>query len=114
MRVVGSGVLLLWLAALVGCAAPATPEAQRYATVTGIVVDAATSAPIAGATVTIDVVNSATTGTNGSFSIGNLPNGPVECSASAADYVTRNNDWCTTPLAPGQTVNVGTIKLTHT
>ena len=114
MRVLRGIVPVLWLLVLAGCAAPATPEAQKYASITGLVVDATTNAPIAGATITIDVVNSATTASNGSFTIGNLPNGAVECSASAPDYVTRTNDWCTTPLPPGQTLNVGTIKLTHT
>lgn len=105
---------LLWPLILAGCAAPAVPQAQQYSTVTGIVADAATNAPISGATVTVNVVNTAQTSSTGAFTIGNLPNGPVECSVSAPNYVTRNNDWCSAPLPPGQTVNVGTIKLTHT
>ena len=62
---------------------------------------------------TIDVVNTAQTATNGSFTIGNLPGGPADCSVSAPNYVTRTNDWCTMPLPAGQTTNVGQIKLTH-
>jgi hypothetical protein len=99
---------------LAGCAAPAVPQAQQYSSIAGTVADATTNSPIPGATITVDVVNTATTGASGAFLVGNLPNGPVECSASAPNYVTRNNDWCSAPLPPGQTVNVGTIKLTHT
>jgi len=113
MRLARLCALFLWPLVLSACAAPAVPQAQQYSSVSGTVVDATTNAPIAGATVTVDVVNSATTGTNGAFSIGNLPNGPVECSASAPDYVTRNKDWCSTPLPPGQNLNVGAIRLTH-
>jgi Carboxypeptidase regulatory-like domain len=113
MRLVRRCVLFLWPLVLVGCAVPGAPQAQQYASVSGTVVDAATNAPIPGATVTIDVVNTAQTATNGSFTIGNLPGGPADCSVSAPNYVTRTNDWCTMPLPAGQTTNVGQIKLTH-
>ncbi len=113
MRIARPLASLSLLLVLAGCGGPGVPQAQQYSSVTGTVVDAATNAPISGATVTIDVVNTAQTSSTGAFTIGNLPNGPVECSASAPNYVTRNNDWCSAPLPPGQTVNVGAIKLTH-
>ncbi len=95
MRALRYPVLLVCTLALAACGGPGVPQAQQYATVSGTVVDAATNAPIAGATVTVDTVNTATTGTNGAFSIGNLPNGPVEYAASAGPiYQTRSNDWC--------------------
>jgi hypothetical protein len=113
MRSARIGLLSLWLFGLGGCAAPAVPQAQQYASMSGTVVDAATNAPITGATVTVDVVFVVTTGANGAFSVTNLPNGPVSCSASAPNYVTRNNDWCSQQLAPGQSLTGVTVKLSH-
>lgn len=114
MRALQYPVLLVCTLALAACGGPGVPQAQQYATISGTVVDAATNAPISGATVTVDVVNTATTGTNGAFSIGNLPNGPVECAASAPNYQTRSNDWCSAPLTPGQTLSGVVVRLTHT
>jgi hypothetical protein len=113
MRLVRRCVLLLWPLVLAACAVPGTPQAQQYASVTGTVVDAATNAPVTGATVTIDVVNTVQTSNTGAFTIGNLPGGPADCTISAPNYVTRTNDWCTAPLPAGQTTNLGQIKLTH-
>jgi hypothetical protein len=113
MRLVRLCVLLLWPLVLAACAVPGTPQAQQYASVTGTVVDAATNAPVTGATVTIDVVNTVQTSNTGAFTLGNLPGGPADCTISAPDYVTRTNDWCTAPLMAGQTTNLGQIKLTH-
>jgi hypothetical protein len=114
MRGTRFGLLGLWLIGVAGCATPAVPQAQQYGSIAGTVVDAATNSPISGATVTIDVVFVVTTGANGAFSVTNLPNGPVSCSAAAPNYVTRNNDWCGQPLAPGQNLTAVTVKLTHT
>lgn len=104
----------LALVGVTGCSAPVVPAAQQYASMAGTVVDAATNAPISGATVTVDVVFVVATGANGAFSVTNLPNGPVSCSASAPNYVTRNNDWCGQPLTPGQNLTGVTVKLSHT
>ena len=113
MRPLRTFVSLVWLIMLAACSGPGVPTAQQYASISGIVLDAATNQPIAGATITVDVVNTTTTATNGTFTIGNLPNGAVECSASAPNYQSRN-DWCGTPLSPGQNLTGVTIKLTHT
>ena len=102
-----SAVLLM----VVACQGPAVPPAEQYATISGTVVDASTNAPISGATVTINVVLSATTASNGTFAITNIPNGPLECIASATSYAS-NSSWCSAPLSPGQKMTV-TIPLTH-
>jgi len=102
-----SGTLL----ALAACGSPAVPPAEQYATISGTVVDAATNAPISGATVTVNVVLTTSTAANGSFSITNIPNGPLECVASAPNYA-QNTSWCAAPLAPGQKLSV-TVPLTH-
>ena len=103
-----AGIVLLLTAA---CGAPAVPPAQQYATVSGTVVDASSNAPIAGATVTINVVLTTTTAPNGSFSISNVPNGPFDCVASAPHYA-DNSSWCSAPLSPGEKRTV-TIALTR-
>ena len=95
-----------------GCGAPAVPPAQQYATVSGTVVDASNNAPISGATVTVNVVLTATTASNGSFAISNVPNGPFDCVASAPHYA-DNSSWCSSPLSPGERRTV-TISLTRT
>jgi uncharacterized membrane protein len=100
------------LLALAACGPPAVPPAQQYATITGTVVDAVSNAPISGATVAVNVVLTTTTSSNGSFTISNIPNGPLECVASAANYA-PNSSWCAAPLSPGQKLNV-TVQLTHT
>jgi hypothetical protein len=113
MRLVRRCVLFLWPLVFAGCAVPGTPQAQQYASVTGTVVDSATNAPIVGASVTIDVVNTVQTGNSGGFTISNLPGGPADCTISAPNYVTRTNDWCTMPFPAGQTTNLGQIRLIH-
>ena len=100
------------LLGLVACSGPAIPPAEQYATITGTVVDASSNAPIAGATVTVNVVLTTTTAANGTFTITNIPNGPLECVASAPSY-SQNTSWCSTPLSPGQKLSV-TVPLTHT
>jgi len=63
---------------LVACGGPPIPPAQNYATVYGRVYDAVTNAGVAGALVTVDVVGNATTGSDGSFSVNNVPIGPTD------------------------------------
>ena len=109
LRTLAAAAALLTIAA---CGAPAIPPAQQYATVSGTVVDASSNAPVSGATVTVNVVLTATTASNGTFSISNIPNGPFDCVASAPHYA-DNSSWCSSPLSPGERRTV-TIALTHT
>lgn len=69
---VGAAIVALTFAA---CNA-AVPPQQNYATVYGTVIDGTTGQPLAGATVTVDSVLSATTGSDGTFTIANVPIGP--------------------------------------
>jgi predicted small lipoprotein YifL len=73
--------LVTALAALVplaACGGPAVPPAQNYAIVFGRVFDASTNAGVAGAIVTVDVVNAITTGPDGSYSVSNVPIGQTD------------------------------------
>ena len=95
---------------LFGCN-PQIPPAQNYATVLGQVVDAATQAPIAGAVVTINSAQSATTDANGNYKIVNVPTGPWSYSVQAPNYRPAVYDSPPT-LAPGEKRNFP-ISLTH-
>jgi hypothetical protein len=83
-----SFVLALTAAAvLCGCSPDSAPPALQYATLKGLVLDAMTNAPIAGAVVTVDLnLASAPTGSSGAYSVSNLPNGPVEYKVTAPNY----------------------------
>jgi hypothetical protein len=111
MSTIRLAAIAVSLSLLAACGGPSVPPAQQYATITGTVVDAATNAPISGAAVSVNVVLTATTTANGSFTITNIPNGPLECAATAPSY-NENSSWCAAPLAPGQKLTV-TIPLTH-
>jgi len=69
-----------------GCNSDALPPASGFATVSGTVVDATTSAPIAGAVVTIDAILTATTDAAGKFSIDKVPSGIADYAVQAKGY----------------------------
>ena len=72
--------------ALLAACAPAIPPQQNYATVSGVVTDGTTGQPLAGATVTVDSVLTATTGADGSFTIADVPVGPFSAIESANGF----------------------------
>jgi hypothetical protein len=111
-RAVLSIVTLSIAAVLAGCGPSAVPPAEQYASVSGTVRDSASGAPIAGATVTINFVLSATTSGNGAYTITNVPNGPWSFFASAPNYqtVTSTNP---PPLAPGEKRTNFDVTLVH-
>ncbi len=63
----------------------------RGSTVTGAVLDAATRAPIANATVTVGT-SSAVTDSNGDYTATNVPTGSQELRAAASGYVRFPSD----------------------
>jgi len=92
-----------------GCNDDQLPPSAKYAIVKGVVVDAVTSAPVANATVTVDSAIVTHTGTDGSFSVTNVPSGSVDYAVVADGY--RNfNDTIT--VEPSATATV-TVKLSH-
>jgi len=64
----------------------AIPPQQNYATIMGVVTDGTTGQPIAGATVTVDSVLTATTGSDGSYTIANVPVGPFTAVETASGF----------------------------
>ncbi len=72
--------------ALAACNDSALPPGGTYNAVQGVVLDAATSQPISGATVTIDTVLTATTDAQGKFSFAQVPVGDVDVVITATGY----------------------------
>jgi hypothetical protein len=79
-------IVALLLFALQGCNTDSLPPASGFASVSGVVVDASTNAPVAGATVTIDTVLTATTDAAGRFSIEKVPSGIADYAVQATGY----------------------------
>ena len=92
-------VITLFLIATAGCNSDQLPPAAGFASVTGIIVDAATNAPVAGAVVTIDTVLTATTDASGKFSIEKVPSGIADYAVQAKGYQTLAS---TTNIEPGK------------
>ncbi|MGH7728166.1 MAG: carboxypeptidase regulatory-like domain-containing protein [Vulcanimicrobiaceae bacterium] len=112
MRSLGFGFALACAAALLGGCGPVVPPAANYAVVSGLVYDAQTSAPIAGAVVTIDGLASAPTGADGMYKVTDVPFGSqIDYSAVAPNY--RTVDSTSGPFVnAGQQLNFS-IALTH-
>lgn len=83
LRLLGAVFAVLVLAA---CNDSALPPGGTYNAVQGVVLDAATNQPVAGATVTIDTVLTATTDAQGKFSFTQVPVGDVDVVITAAGY----------------------------
>ena len=62
------------------------PPAAGFAPFSGTITDAATHQPIAGATVVVDTVLTATTDATGSFTIAKVPSGIVDYVVHAKGY----------------------------
>jgi uncharacterized membrane protein len=96
---------------LLGCGT-GVPPVGNYATITGVVSDAATGQPIAGAVVTVSVEQSNVTGADGRYKLYPVPTGPyTSISATAPNYQPYTNNAGGT-LTPGQTLEVN-ITMTH-
>lgn len=75
------------------------PPPGQLTTINGQITDRATQRPIAGATVTIDTVLTATTDAAGKFSIDKVPAGTVDYAVTAHGYATSA---ASITAAPGQ------------
>ena len=82
----GISLAVALLLAGAGCNDDSLPPAAGFASVSGVVLDSATNAPIAGAVVTIDTVLTATTDASGKFSIDKVPSGIADYIVQAKGY----------------------------
>ena len=104
--------LLALPAALLAACGGGIPPAQNYATVEGRAYDAATNQPVAGLTVTVDVIRTVTTGADGTYKITSIPLG--QCTITAAPpsgYALASTPDCGSVTA-GQVVTID-IPLRH-
>lgn len=106
VRLIGA---LLACVILAACNDNALPPGGTYQSISGVVVDAATNRPIAGATVTIDTVLSATTDSQGKFAFAQVPVGEVDYAVSASGYKPAQQP---VHLAPDKPLAL-TIALSH-
>ena len=83
-RAFAAAVLLVGM--LAACNSDALPPVGQHGTITGVVLDRATNAPIAGARVTIDAILVALTGDDGKFTIDNVPSGDFDFTIEAKGY----------------------------
>ncbi len=108
-RLRGAALVVATLFALVGCNDQGgLPPQQAYAPMRGVVVDALTKTPIAGAVVTVETVLSATTDASGHFSIAQVPIGTIDYTVRAPGYLPVRT---TLDVAPSKPVLI-TVALT--
>ena len=103
-----TSVVLRALSASAPAAAPTTANSG----ITGLVVDQATTAPLAGAAVTLSGAATATltTGANGAINFANLPAGSYTLQIASIGYTSYSAAY---QVNTSQTLNIGTIALTQ-
>jgi Carboxypeptidase regulatory-like domain len=106
-RLIGALFACVLLAA---CNDSALPPGGTYQSVQGLVLDAVTNQPVAGATVTIDTVLTTTTDSTGKFSFKQVPVGTVDYVVSAQGYKTTQS--IPVHLAPDKPLSL-TVTLSH-
>ena len=77
-RALGLFLAIAGIFALAACNDSALPPGGTYQSVSGVVLDSATRQPVAGATVTVDTVLTATTDSAGKFSFEKVPVGEFD------------------------------------
>lgn len=84
-RALGLVLAIVGVFALAACDDSALPPGGTYQSVSGVVLDAGTHKPVAGATVTIDTVLTQTTDAAGKFSFPKVPVGDIDYQVSMPD-----------------------------
>ena len=92
----GVGIVNL-AAALGGSTSTTPPTSTEPGTIAGTVTDARTKSGITGASVVCGPAGSATTGTGGSYTIGNVAASTYECTASASGYRSKTSTVTVSP-----------------
>ena len=85
-----NGVGIVNLASALGASSTSTPPSTSPGTITGTVTDARAKTGLSGATVTCGTVGGATTASNGTYTISNVPASTYDCTASAAGYRSKS------------------------
>jgi len=109
MKIARTLVVLSAALFLAACNDDQLPPTAKYAVVKGVVMDAATSTPVPNATVIVDSALVTHTGTDGTFSVANVPSGAVDYAVVAEGY---KNFSDSITVDPSSTATV-TVKLSH-
>jgi hypothetical protein len=92
---------------LAACGGPAVPPAQNYAVIRGRAFDNATNAPIPGVVVVVDTILTATTGSDGTYRIVNVPLGQYSLVPQPPQgYTAPNQPTYNGSVAAGETVSI--------
>jgi hypothetical protein len=96
---------------LAACGGPQVPPAQNYPTIHGRAFDASTNQPVAGALISVDTILTASTASDGTYRITNIPIGTYTFA------VTPPNGYSQPPpssgsLTAGENVTID-VPLTH-
>lgn len=100
-------ILALPLALLTSCGNQ-IPPAQNYGTIRGRAYDVATNQPVSGVTVNVLTIYNATTASDGTYRIGNMPAGsygPMSISPPSG-YSVQSNPAYSGSISLGETVTV--------
>jgi hypothetical protein len=101
------GIIALCAGVLAGCENNGIPPAQNYAVITGRAYDASSNAPVAGVTVTVDTILSATTGSDGTYRIVNVPIGSYHVGVvPPSGYTAAASPLDDGSVTAGQTITV--------
>ena len=99
--------LALSLGLLTACNSEQVPSAQNYGTVQGRAYDTATNQGVAGVTVTVDAIDSATTAADGTYRIPNIPIGEYDITVAApSGYTVGAIPDASGSLVAGQSISV--------
>ncbi len=92
-----AGALALGVLILAGCNNDTLPPGARTASLRGVVIDDATQKPIAGATVSVETVMTASTDTAGTFKFDQVPSGDIDITVQAPGYQSFSEPLSVTP-----------------
>lgn len=110
-RALGLLLAFVGIFALAACDDSALPPGGTYQSVSGVVLDAATNQPVAGATVTIDTVLTTTTDSAGKFSFAKVPVGDIDYAVAVPSGTYKSHNG-SAHLAPDKPLAL-TITLSH-
>ena len=110
MRVIRARFAVLAVTAaamLAGCGGPAVPPAQNYPSVHGRAYDSATNQPVAGVNVAIATILTATTASDGTYKIVNIPIGQYTLNVTPpSGYTAPLQPLYSGSLAAGENVTI--------
>jgi len=106
-------LLALPLLLLAACGGPAVPPAQNYPTIHGRAYDVATNLPVAGVLVSVDTILTASTGSDGTYRVPNVPVGTYSFSVTPPlGYSAPPQPTYSGSVAAGENVTID-VPLTH-